>query len=188
MRRPKIAATIAVAAITLAPAGTLTANAAPSAERAFATKAEAEAFLVKALPEVTEANPRYRAPGSDIETRWLTKAITFSPSPDGGVLVAMQEAVLDYRGDGVVREGSHGAAFPIDAVDVAVIAGSGEIVDKLEDAHGVLLKCRSAPCIETDRNGVKSMDAATDISVADSVALARIAAAFRALQRGSGLP
>ena len=163
-------------------------NAASSVEAAFATQAEAEAFLAKALPEATEANPRYLAPGSDIETRWLTKAITFSPSADGGILVAMHEAVLDYRGQAVLREGSHDAAFAIDAIDVALIAGSGEIVDKLDVAAGVLFKCRSAPCIETDRNGVKSMDAATDISVANSVALARIVAAFRALQRRAGLP
>jgi hypothetical protein len=176
------------AAVALAAGRMFTANVAPSAEMAFTTKAEAEAFLAKALPEVTEANPRYRAPGSDIETRWLTKAITFSQSAEGGVWVATHEAVLDYRGDAVVREGSHDAAFAVDAIDVALIAASGEIVDKLEAAAGVLFKCRSAPCIETDRDGIKSMDAATDISVADSVALARIAAAFRALQRGSGLP
>jgi hypothetical protein len=188
MRRPKITSTIAAAAVAFAAGAIFMANAASSAETAFATKAEAEAYLAKALPDVTEANPRYRAPGSDIETRWLTKTIKFSQSADGGVSVATHEAVIDYRGDAVVREGSHDAAFPIDAIDVALIAESGEIVDKLEAAAGVLFKCRSAACIETDRNGVKSVDAAADISVADSVALARIASAFRALQRGSGLP
>ena len=188
MRRQKIASTFVAAAIALAAGRTFMANTASSAETAFATKAEAEAFLTKALPEVTAANPRYRAPGGDIETRWLTKAITFSPSADRGVWIATHEAVLDYRGDAVVREGSHDAAFAIDSIDVALIAASGEIVDKLDAAAGVLFKCRGAPCIETDRDGVKSMDAATDISVADPVALARIAAAFRALQRGSGLP
>lgn len=188
MRRQKIASTFVAAAIALAAGRTVVANTASSAETAFATKAEAEAFLTKALPEVTAANPRYRAPGGDIETRWLTKAITFSPSADRGVWIATHEAVLDYRGDAVVREGSHDAAFAINSINVALIAASGEIVDKLDAAAGVLFKCRGAPCIETDRDGVKSMDAATDISVADPVALARIAAAFRALQRGSGLP
>ena len=47
------------------------------AVQAFASKADAEAFLSRAVPAATAANPKYRTPGKDVERRWLVKTIAF---------------------------------------------------------------------------------------------------------------
>jgi hypothetical protein len=153
----------------------------------FASKAEAEAYLAHALLAATAANASYKAANSDIATRWLTKAIMFRAA-DGGIVVSMNEEVLDYRGDALVREGTHDTEFAIDATDVALIDESGAIVGNLVAAEGVLFKCRGAPCIQTARDGQKSVEAATDISIDDLGERGRIYSAFRALLNDSGVP
>lgn len=135
----------------------------------------------------TTANASYKAANSDIATRWLTKAIMFRAA-DGGIVVSMNEAVLDYRGDALVREGTHDTEFAIDATGVALIDASGVIVDNLKSAEGVLFKCRGVPCIQTARDGQKSIEAATDISIDDLAERGRIYSAFRALLSDSGIP
>ena len=71
----------------------------PAAAGSFASKSEAEAFLARALPAATAANPKYRSPGSDVETRWLTRKISFKDNERGVVVVSTAESVEDYRAD-----------------------------------------------------------------------------------------
>ncbi len=148
----------------------------------FADKSQAEAYLAKTLPEATAANPPYKAADSDLETRWLTKSVTFAKAADGGLRVEMREAVLDYRGGKLAREGAHDAAFALDDVDILYVDDNGAIVDDVARAAGVLFKCRAAPRIATVRDGKSSQEAATDISIADASTRAQVYAAFRVLQ------
>src|ERR1700693_718709 len=65
------------------------------AAQAFASKAEAEAFLSRAVAAAPAANPLYRSPGKDVATRWLTKSIAFRQSQRGGPIVSTDEDIED---------------------------------------------------------------------------------------------
>jgi hypothetical protein len=110
----------------------------PAAAGPFASKSEA--FLDRALPAATAANPKYRSPSSDIETRWLTKKIRFRDREEGGVVVSTAEAIEDYRTHALSAQRTHAATFAVD--DVAI---SEETADDLaengEKARGVLFTC-----------------------------------------------
>ena len=159
----------------------------PAAAGAFASKSEAEAFLARALPAATAANPKYRSPGSDIETRWLTKTISFRATEGGVVVVSTAESVEDYRAHALSAQRTHAATFAVD--DVAI---SEETADDLaengEKARGVLFTCVGAPCIEAVWSGEKSMSASTDVYLQDETQRRQILDAFRALQERSASP
>ena len=156
-------------------------------QQPFASRAAAEAYLAEALPAATAANPKYKDPNSDTETRWLTKSITFTKGPDGGVIVAMSEAILKYRGEQVVEQGSHSAEFPLEVTGVGLISDAWLPVDTIDAAAGILFKCPKEACIQTVRNGKRSVDAQTDITISDRDTRAKLYAAFRALLKTSGL-
>jgi hypothetical protein len=148
----------------------------PAAAGPFASKSEAEAFLDRALPAATAANPKYRSPGSDIETRWLS-----------GVVVSTAEAIEDYRAGALSAQRTHAATFAVD--DVAI---SEETADDLgengEKARGVLFTCVGAPRIEAVWAGEKSTSASTDVYLQDDTQRRQILDAFRALQEKSASP
>jgi hypothetical protein len=158
-----------------------------SAVGAFASKSEAEAFLLRMLPAATAANPKYRSPGSEVETRWLTEKISFKENENGVVIVSTSESVEDYRGDARSGLRTHTATFASD--DVAI---SEETTDDLaengEMARGVLFKCVGPPCIEAGSSGEISTSDSTDIYLQDDTQRRRILAAFQALQRKSASP
>jgi hypothetical protein len=174
----------------------------------FESKAEAEAFLARALPAATAANPKYRSPGSDIETRWLTKIIRFKGNERRGVIVSTVESVEDYRGGALSAGQTHVATFRID--DVAITEETtDDLAENGEKAHGVLFKCVGAPCIEDQRSegfhlgsGQPPLERplhpvvrietftrdSTDIYLQDATQRWRIIEAFQALQQKSGPP
>ena len=159
----------------------------PAAAGSFASKSEAEAFLARALPAATDANPKYRSPGSDIETRWLTKKISFKDNESGGVVVSTAESVEDYRADALSAQRTHAATFAID--DVAISEETADDhAENGEKARGVLFTCVGAPCIETVWSGEKSTSASTDIYLQDETQRRQIFDAFGALQEKSASP
>ncbi|HKI15976.1 MAG TPA: hypothetical protein VKA12_13405 [Roseiarcus sp.] len=159
----------------------------PAAAGSFASKSEAEAFLARVLPAATAANPKYRSPGSDIETRWLTKKISFRDREGGGVVVLTAESVEDYRAGALSAQRTHRATFAVD--DVAI---SEETADDLaengEKARGVLFTCVGAPCIEAVWGGERSTSASTDVYLQDETQRRQMVDAFRALQEKSASP
>jgi len=159
----------------------------PAAAGSFASKSEAEAFLARVLPAATAANPKYRSPGSDIETRWLTKKISFRDREGGGVVVLTAESVEDYRAGALSAQRTHTATFAVD--DVAI---SEETADDLaengEKARGVLFTCVGAPCIEAVWGGERSTSASTDVYLQDETQRRQMVDAFRALQEKSASP
>jgi hypothetical protein len=159
----------------------------PAAAGSFASKSEAESFLARALPAATAANPKYHSPGSDVETRWLTKTISFKDNERGGVVISTAESVEDYRADALNAQRTHAATFAID--DVAI---SEETADDLaengEKARGVLFTCIGAPCVEAVWSGEKSTSASTDIYLQDDTQRRQILDAFRALKEKSASP
>ena len=153
-------------------------NSSPS----FASKSEAEAFLQRALPAETAANPRYRSPKGDVETRWLTKSISFDLNNAGGVVVSTDEEFEEYRGGTLKSRGTHEAKFALDEVTISLETSPADTTDAGEKALGVIFKCLGAPCIEATWNGKASMSASTDIYLQNAAAREQILAAFQALQ------
>jgi len=148
----------------------------------FASKAEAEAFLKRALPAATAANPRYRSPKGGVETRWLTKSISFDLNNAGGVVVSTDEEFEEYRGGTLKSRGTHEAKFALDEVTISLETSPADTTDAGEKALGVIFKCLGAPCIEATWNGKASMSASTDIYLQNAAAREQILAAFQALQ------
>jgi len=153
-------------------------NSSPS----LASKSEAEAFLKRALPAATAANPSYRSPNSDVETRWLTKSISFDLNNAGGVGVATDEEFEEYRGGALKSRGTHQAKFALDDVAISLEASPIDTTDAGETALGVIFKCLGAPCIAAVWNGKASMSASTDVYLQKAAAREQILAAFQALQ------
>ena len=185
-------AALAVALIT--PLGTATvASASPSevkiatSSSAFGSAAEAEAFLSAAVPAATAANPRYRSPDSAVETRWLTRTISFKRSASGGVIISTDEEVEDYRKGVQSSKGGHQATFAIDDVAISLETSAQDTTATGEKARGVLFRCAAAPCIDAVWDGKPSTSAWTDIYVNDPAERERIFEAFRALQTKPGL-
>jgi hypothetical protein len=155
------------------------------AAQAFASKAEADAFLSRAVPAATAANPVYRSPGKDVATCWLTKSIAFRQSQSGGPIVSTDEDIEDYRDGSLNSRGTHQAIFPIDDVTVSLESSDQDATESGEKAMGVIFRCVGAPCIEAVWDGRKSTSAWTDIYVQDAGSRNQILAAFQALQRGA---
>lgn len=152
----------------------------------FGSAAEAEAFLSGAVPAATTANPRYRSPNSDVETRWLTRTISFKRSGSGGVIVSTDEEVEGYR-DGVQSsKQGHQATFAIDDVAISLERSAQDTTAAGEKARGVMFRCAGAPCIDAVWDGKPSRSAWTDIYVNDPAERERIFDAFRALQSKPG--
>jgi hypothetical protein len=168
-----------LAAAWLAPTAALAADATTAP---FGSRAEAEAYLARAVPAATQANPKYRSPGSDALRRWLTKSAEFHDSGDGAVVVSTNETFEDYRDGSLSGRGTHEATFAIDDVRVSVETAP-DLTESGEPALGVLFSCAGAPCIEAVWDGQKSMAAETDIYIQDAAQRERILAAFEALRR-----
>jgi hypothetical protein len=151
----------------------------------FRSREEAEAYLAKALPLATAANPKYRSQGG-VLTQWLTKTIAFAPSRNsGGISVAMSEEILDFR-DGVqVRKGAHEAQFLMEDVRVSELTDSKDLTENGEQARGVIFNCLSGKCISATWDGAPSPSDWTDISIQNSESRANILAAFQALKRAA---
>jgi hypothetical protein len=155
------------------------------AVQAFASKAEAEAFLSRAVPAATAANPEYRSPGKDVATRWLTKTIAFRQSQSGGPIVSTDEDIEEYRDGLLSSRGTHEATFAIDDVTASLETADQDRTESGEKAMGVIFRCVGAPCIEAVWDGQKSMSAWTDIYLQDAGSREQILAAFQALQKGA---
>lgn len=148
----------------------------------FASPAGAEAFLTRILPAATAANPKYRSPGGDVESRWLVNAITFQERENGGVVVSTHESTEEYRGGALTSTGTHDATFAIDDVKIAEETAD-DVAENGEKARSVMFRCVGAPCIQAVWSGAKSVSASTDISIQDPAQREQILAAFQALQR-----
>lgn len=158
--------------------GRMAENAVP----AFASSADAEAFLSEALPAATAANPKYRTPGTDTDRRWLIKTVTFSQAGDGGVIVSADEDFEDYRHGAVVSRGSHQAKFAIDDVTVS-LETTDDVSETGEKAQGILFQCIDAPCVRAVWDGKPSVSARTDIYIQNANQRDRILRTFQALQK-----
>jgi hypothetical protein len=152
----------------------------------FASRAEAEAFLSRAVPAATAANPEYRSPGKDVATRWLVKTIAFRESQSAGPIVSTDEDIEEYRSGSLMSRGTHQATFPIDDVTVSEETSDQDTTQSGEKAVGVIFRCIVAPCIQAVRNGQKSTSAWTDIYLQDAASRNQILAAFQALQKSGG--
>ncbi len=201
MARPRALAAAAagrllLGATVLAPAADAAPRAAPEAVMLnaqsrvrnvdFATKEEAEAFLAKALPEATAANPKYRAADGGL-TQWLTRAVVFGPGASpSGVAVEMKEDVLQFRDGRQTSKGTHEVRFLLEDVQVSELAGSADLTENGEKALGIIFRCNSGKCIEAKWDGVPSPSDWSDISIQDPAMRAKILAAFKALKRIAG--
>ena len=157
-------------------------NASPS----FASKAEAQAFLKRALPAATAANPMYKSPNSDVVTRWLTKSISFTHDRTGGVIVSTDEEFDQYRGGALKSRGTHQAKFALDDVTISLEASPTDTTETGEQARGVVFKCAGPPCIAAVWNGKASMSASTDVYLQDAASREQILAAFQSLRSKAG--
>jgi hypothetical protein len=158
-----------------------------AAAQTFASRDEAEAFLSRAVPAATAANPKYRSPDKDVATRWLLKGIDFRKGESGDVMVSTDEDIEDYRNDALVSRGTHQATFAMNDVMVFPETSSADTTESGQKAQGVIFRCAaSTPCIDAVWNGRKSMGSETDIYLQDPTSREQILAAFQSLQRKSG--
>jgi hypothetical protein len=157
------------------------------AQAPFASKAEAEAYLAHAIPAVTAANPKYRTPGNDLESRWLANTINFKTNDKGGVALSMDESIEDYRGGALVGTRTHTAALALDEVAISENTAD-DLAENGDKARGVMFRCTGAPCIDADWSGAKSMSAWTDIYLQDDAERGKILNALKVLQGASASP
>ena len=153
----------------------------------FQSRAEAEAYLKRAVPAATEANPKFRSPGSDVLRRWLTRSVAFHASDDGGVIVSTSETFEDFRDGSLSGRGTHEAEFAMDDVRVSPET-TDDVTESGEKAQGVVFTCVGAPCIHAVWDGQKSVAASTDIYLQDAARRDEILAAFQALRRKGEAP
>ena len=152
----------------------------------FATKDEAEAFLIGALPKATASNPKYRAADGGL-TQWLTREVIFGPGASpSGVGVEMKEDVLQFRGGRQTSKGAHEVRFLIEDVQISELADGADVTESGEKALGIIFRCNSGKCIEAKWDGVPSPSDWSDISIQDPALRAKILAAFQALKRFAG--
>ena len=166
------------AACTSAPAESETNVAEPPA---FATPAEAEDYLTKAVPDAVAANPKYRSKDTGVVTHWMVHSIVFGKTDDGSVEVSTDESFDEYRKD-KMESGTHHARFAVDEVTIEPEVSVHDVTESGKDALGVIFRCKGAPCIHAIWNGNPSMSAWTDIYIQDDATRERILAAFRALK------
>jgi hypothetical protein len=151
-----------------------------------ASKEEAEAFLAKAIPLATIANPKYRGENGAL-TQWLTKDVTFAPGTNpNGVLVRMSEEVLNFKNGVRISTGTHEVQFQIEDVAISLLTDSPDLTESGEQGQGVIFKCASGKCVMHKWDGVGSSADATDISIQDLATRDKILAAFLALKHATG--
>jgi hypothetical protein len=148
----------------------------------FTSKADAEAYLRRMLPIATADNPKYRSPGSDVETRWITKSIAFESPPGGGApIVSMIEEILEYTNGAVGPPGAHTARFSMQDMNVTLRTDSTDVTDKGEKAIGIIFNCKAGPCVDSNYKGDVSKAPWTDIYIQDKDTRESILKAFQLL-------
>jgi len=148
----------------------------------FMSKADAEAYLRRMLPIATADNPKYRSPGSDVETRWITKSIAFESPPGGGApTVSMIEEILEYTNGAVGPPGAHTARFSMQDMNVTLRTDSTDVTDKGEKAIGIIFNCKAGPCVDSNYKGDVSKAPWTDIYIQDKDMREAILKAFQTL-------
>jgi hypothetical protein len=149
----------------------------------FSSREEAEAYLTKALPLATAANPKYRS-ANGVLTQWLTRSIAFAPSRNpNGISVAMSEDILDFRNGVEIRKGAHETQFLIEDVRVSELKDSKDLTENGEKAEGIIFNCASGKCVSATWNGTPSSSEWTDISLQNAETREKILVAFQALKR-----
>lgn len=147
----------------------------------------AEAFLAKALPAATAANPKYRSGDGGELTAWLTKSIRFAPTAKlGGVSVAMSEEAVAFRDGARSAVNAHEATFAIEDVHISEYRYPADVTEAGEPAIGILIKCDSGKCIRSKWNGAESSTDQADLYVYDATARAKILEAFNTLKNAAG--
>ena len=152
-------------------------------DAAFSSRQEAEAFLARALPLATRANPKYLTKSDGLETVWLTNSLQFAPSPSGGVHVAMDET---YTRLGAV--GAHQAAFSLADVEVTKFTEAGDVTPSGEPALGLLFTCVAPQCVSGAWVGQASKADKADIYIQDPATREKILAAFLYLKGADKAP
>ncbi len=154
---------------------------------AFASRDEAQAYLARALPRATAANPKFVTKPDNVETVWRTQSIVFTDSSAGGIQVAMDESFTETRG-GIANPGTHRAVFSLAQVRVSPHVYPADVTPDGEKALGIIFTCEAGKCIQAVWNGAESTADATDISIQNDDERARILAAFEYLKSLSGAP
>jgi hypothetical protein len=153
-------------------------------ETTFSSRNDAEAFLARALPLATAANPKYHSKTDKAETRWLMKSVQFSDSSPGlGVQVSTDEEFTEVR-TGVATAGTHQAVFSLGDVNISIETSDTDFTAAGEPALGILFKCTAPKCIQAKWSGAASLADGTDIYLQDTTFRGRILAAFEFLQAG----
>ena len=155
----------------------LSATAQAAGDGAFASRADAQAYLAATLPAATRANPKYLTKSEGYETIWLTQSILFSDAPGGAVQVAMDETFTQFRG-GAETKGAHQARFSLADVEISAFTEPGDVTPSGEASTGVLFTCVQPRCVDAAWNGQASAADKTDISIQDPAVRARVIAAF----------
>lgn len=158
----------------------------PAADGQFASKEEAEAFLITALPQATAANPKYRGTDGAL-TQWLTKTVAFgSGDTPTGVSMEMTEGILEFRNGAQSATGSHEVRLLIEDVQISELTDSTDVTENGDKAFGILFRCNSGKCIAAKWNGVATPSDTADISIQDAALRAKILSAFQTLKRIAG--
>jgi hypothetical protein len=157
-----------------------------AADGPFASKEEAVAFLVMALPEAMAANPKYRGDNGAV-TQWSIDSVTFGPgATPTGVSLDVKEGILEFRNGVQTATGSHEVRFLIEDVQITELTDSAYRTENGDTALGVMFRCNSGKCIAAKWNGADSPADWTDISIQDAARRAEILSAFQALKRLAG--
>jgi hypothetical protein len=152
----------------------------------YASKEEAQAFLMKALPLATAGNPKYRS-SNDALTQWLTKEVVFGPGKTAnGISVAMKEEILKFRNGAQSATGTHEVQFAIEDLQISELTDSTDLTENGDKAIGVIFRCNSGKCIAAKWNGVPTPADWSDISIQDASLRAKILVAFQTLKRIAG--
>ena len=159
----------------------------PAAEAVeFASKEDAQNYLIKALPAATAGNPKYRVNDGAL-TQWLTKRISFGPGASAtGMSVEMHEETLEFRDGRQTAAGTHEVRFLIEDVQVTELTDGADLTETGDKALGVIFRCNSGKCIEAKWNGAPAPSDWSDISIQDNDLRMKILAAFQALKRMAG--
>jgi hypothetical protein len=156
-------------------------SAAAADEAAFSSRKDAEAFLARALPLATAANPKYYSKADKSETRWLMKSVQFSDSSPGhGIQVSTDEEFTEVR-TGVATPGTHQAVFSLGDVSISKETSDTDFTAAGDPALGILFKCAAPKCIQAKWSGAPSSGHSTDIYLQDATLRGRILAAFEFL-------
>jgi hypothetical protein len=95
--------------------------------------------------------------------------------------VTMRERFTQTQG-GKTTEGSHEAAFALNAVTVSEFTEPGDVTPAGDSALGILFTCAKPGCVAAHWGEAASRADKTDISVQNPQTRADLLAAFRRLQ------